>query len=91
MTELEKLFDETKQMPAGDCPLPEPGRGAPLIEHVELISVEVQPINFDPSFSYDKDANQKEKERFEAVVRKSLEVGEITQEEADRILKAGLN
>lgn len=37
---LEKIFKDTEEHGGGECPLPEPGSGAPKIEHPELIGMQ---------------------------------------------------
>lgn len=84
---LEIEFQTSVSAPEGPCPLAEPGRGAPLIEQPDLISIQKQPIEF----NYDIAIKNSERKRFLGVVQEALDKGEITQEEAVRILKAELN
>ncbi len=87
ISQLEKIFQVTAVGPVGECPLPEPGRDAPVIENPELLSIEDQPINFD----YDGVDNKAERKRFAEMVMAELRANNITKEEALRILNAELN
>lgn len=84
---LQRIFQETAARSAGDCPLPEPGRGAPVIEHTKLLTIKPQPEGYD----YDLNGNREETERFLKSLSEAVEKGEITQQDANRILKAELN
>ena len=59
---LENLFRRTASVPApvGKCPLPEPGKGAPSVEHPDMMSILPQPVRFD----YDGPPNKKEQKKF---------------------------
>lgn len=59
-TSLERQFQKAKTAPPGDCPLPEPGRGAPAIEHPSLTHTRPQPDGYD----YDQTPNGQEQQRF---------------------------
>ncbi len=70
----------TYAAPAGDCPLPEPGRGAPAIEHTNLLRQKKQPENY----NYDKELRVKEIQRFNKNLKRLVQSGQITKEEASR-------
>jgi hypothetical protein len=80
---LEIAFNETVARPSGNCPLPEPGRGAPHFEHPQTVRIEKQPTDYD----YDKKDNKAESERFIALVQEAVSRGEITKEEAEKLLE----
>lgn len=79
---LEKIFADAARMPEGLCPLPEPGRGAPAIEEPELM--DILPMEGE---SPDEWANKEEQSRFEQTINKLLKLGEITEAEAQKLLK----
>jgi hypothetical protein len=79
---LEKMFADTARMPEGTCPLPEPGRGAPVIEEPHLL--EVLPTEGE---SPDEKDNNAERQRFEELLNKLLENGEISKEELKQLLE----
>ncbi len=80
---LEKIFQRTAQGQSGSCPLPEPGRGAPHLEHPKLARIEKQPEGYD----YDRAENEAEAKRFRESVNEAARTGQITQEEAEFLLQ----
>lgn len=81
MKDLEKVFVESFNMPSGSCPLPEPGKGAPVIEQPELL--DVLPMEGE---SPDEWVNKEERLRFEEMINKLLKLGKITESEAQMLL-----
>jgi len=65
-SKLEQLFKRTASQPSGDCPLPEPERGAPIIEDPHMLDIKKQPADF----NYDIKTTQEENEGFIAAVEK---------------------
>lgn len=70
---LETIFQKTAKSESGSCPLPEPGRGAPVIEHPAHMRIKEQP----EQFRYDKPYQKAEKEGFLARLKALLAAGEI--------------
>lgn len=71
---LTREFERAAQAPPGDCPLPEPGRGAPAIEQVGLISIRQQPDKFD----YDAEGNKAEQVRFVVQTMAAVAQGKVS-------------
>jgi hypothetical protein len=80
---LDTLFKNTANIPHGDCPLPEPGRGAPTIESVQHIDVGKQP----PRYDYDFKINEDEAARYEKVLKEASKEGLISKKETKQLLK----
>ena len=81
MADLENIFRTTFRLPHGDCPLPEPGRGAPVIEHPGMLRIHKKTKK-----SPDVVTEKEERRRFQKEVFKELREGKITEEEADELL-----
>jgi hypothetical protein len=82
MANLDKIFSNTAKGPSGNCPLPEPSRGAPTIEHVDHMRVARQP----PGYNYDQSQNKAEQIRFRKQLAEMVQTGQVTQAEADKLL-----
>ncbi len=88
---LEQHFQQTLDAPAGECPLPEPGRetagrhgtneAAPIMEHAGHMKIKNQPIDVHGKYDYDIDQNTEEQGRYLEQLKEMLKTGQITQQE----------
>jgi hypothetical protein len=69
--------------PSGKCPLPEPGRGAPHIEHQDHLKIKRQPRGY----NYDRKTYKSEASRFNQQLQRLVDSGKITQREASRLME----
>lgn len=76
MNTLDRIFNHTAEGEAGNCPLPEPGRGAPTIEQPGHLRIKNQPEGYD----YDRQPNAKEAARFRKQLAQMIKAGQCTQE-----------